>query len=53
MPRLGPKALFAIFTLGGSRRQRPNWNRIILMASVAVTIGLIAIYLYGKDSLRW
>jgi hypothetical protein len=53
MPRLGPKALFAIFTLNGSRRRRPNWDRIILTVSVAVTVGLIAIYLYGKVSSRW
>jgi hypothetical protein len=53
MPRAGLKALFAIFAIDGSRRRRRDWDRLILTASAAATVGLIALYLFGKVTSRW
>jgi hypothetical protein len=53
MPRFGLKALFAILALNKTGRRRPDWDRIVLIFSTAVTIGLVALYMYGKATSRW
>jgi hypothetical protein len=53
MPKFGMKAVLTAFTWSRSRHRRPDWERIIIILSPAVTIGLVAAYLYGKTTLRW
>ncbi len=56
MPKFGPKsvkAIFTILTLYRDEKTRPDWERLILIFSTAVTIGLIAIYVWGKTTSRW
>ncbi|WP_257165557.1 hypothetical protein [Bradyrhizobium sp. SRS-191] len=52
MRRFALKALFALLTLNRDD-DPPRWDRIVLMASSLVTIGLIALYAYGKATGRW
>ncbi|MGA7805938.1 hypothetical protein [Bradyrhizobium sp.] len=52
MHRLAPKALFAIFTMKTAHK-RPNWDRIILLGSLAVSAVLVALYAYGRATGRW
>jgi hypothetical protein len=53
MPKFGMKAVLAAFTLSRSRRQQPDWERLVIIFSTAVTIGLVVAYLYGKATSRW
>jgi len=53
MHRLGPKALFAIFMMKTAGHKRPDWDRIILLGSLAVSAGLVALYAYGRATGRW
>jgi hypothetical protein len=53
MPRFAPKAIFALLTLNRAENKSPSWDRIILIFSTAVTIGLVALYLFGKATSRW
>jgi len=53
MPKFGMKAVLAAFTMSRSRRKRPDWDRLIIIFSTAVTIGLIGAYVYGKATSRW
>lgn len=56
MSKFGPKsvkAIFTILTLSRGEKTHPDWERLILILSTAVTIGLIAIYVWGKTSSRW
>jgi hypothetical protein len=53
MPRFALKAIFALLTLDRSSRKRRDRDRMILILSSAVTIGLVALYLYGKSTSRW
>ena len=52
MRRFGMKALLTFFTLNRSDR-KPEWDRLIIILSTAVTIGLVAAYAYGKATSRW
>ena len=52
MRRLPLKALFEILALKTEDR-RLDWDRVILIFSTAVTVGLIALYVYGKATSRW
>jgi hypothetical protein len=52
MRRFGMKALLTFFTLNRSER-KPEWDRLIIILSTAVTIGLVAAYAYGKATSRW
>jgi hypothetical protein len=52
MRRVGMKALLTFFVLNRSER-KPEWDRIIIICSTAVTIGLVAAYAYGKATSRW
>ena len=51
MRRIALKAIFALFML--DRAERPDWDRFILILSTGVTIGLVALYVYGKSTSRW
>jgi hypothetical protein len=53
MRRSALKALFALMTLNRDDDDPPRWDRIILIASTIVTIGLIGLYAYGKATGRW
>jgi len=53
MPKPGIKALFAVLTLNRMKRKRPDWDLIIIACSTLVTIGLVALYVYGTASSRW
>jgi hypothetical protein len=54
MRRFALKALFALLMLNrDDDDDPPRWDRIILFASTVVTIGLIAVYAYGKATGRW
>ena len=53
MRKVGMKALLTMLALNRSNGRQPNWDRIVIAASTAVTIGLVALYLYGKSSARW
>ena len=46
------KALFSLLTLSKDEEARPNWYRIILIFSTAVTVGLLALYAYEKATGR-
>ena len=49
-------ALMALFTALAFRRvekERVDWDRNILIFSTAVTVGLVALYVYGKTTSRW
>jgi hypothetical protein len=52
MPKVGMKAVLTMLALSRSGRQ-PDWDRIVIVASTVVTIGLIALYVYGKATARW
>jgi hypothetical protein len=53
MRRVALKAFLALFALDRAERKRPDWDRIILIFSTCVTIGLVALYVYGKSTSRW
>jgi hypothetical protein len=53
MSRFAPKAIFALLMLRKAENNSRSWDRVILIFSTAVTIGLVALYLYGKASSRW
>jgi hypothetical protein len=53
MGRFAPKAIFALLTLNRAESKSPHWDRIILIFSTAVTIGLVALYVFGKATSRW
>jgi hypothetical protein len=53
MRRFGLKALFALLALNRTKRKQLDWDRVILIFSTSVTIGLIALYVFGKATSRW
>jgi hypothetical protein len=53
MPRFAPKALFAILAMKRAEYSRPDWDRIVLIVSLSVSAGLVALYAYGKATSRW
>lgn len=53
MRRFAVKALFASLNLSRAGRKRINWDRAILVFSTAVTLGLVALYIFGKSTSRW
>jgi hypothetical protein len=53
MRRFAMKALFTALNLSQAERDRINWDRLILVVSTLVTIGLIVLYAYGKATFRW
>ncbi len=53
MRKLAPKAIFSILTIRREAADRLQWDRIALVFSIAVTLGLAALYAYGKVTSRW
>jgi hypothetical protein len=53
MRRFALKALFALLTLNKADGKRPDWDRLVVIYSTAVTLGLVALYLFGKATSRW
>ena len=53
MRRFALKALFTMLSLNRSEQKRPDWDRVILVFSTTVTLGLVALYVYGKATARW
>jgi hypothetical protein len=53
MARLPAKALLILLTLNRSDRKQLNWDRIVILSSTAVTVGLVALFVYGKATSRW
>jgi hypothetical protein len=46
------KALVTLLTLSQRTNARPNWDRLVLIGSTALSIGLIALYAYAKATGR-
>jgi hypothetical protein len=53
MRRFALKAIFTLLTLDRAEDRRLDWDRVILIFSTCVTIGLVALYIYGKSTSRW
>ena len=53
MRRFAMKALFTALNFNRSDRTRIDWDRTVLIASTAVTAGLVALYFFGKSASRW
>jgi hypothetical protein len=53
MPKFAPKAIFSILTVKKAAADSSKWDRLALVFSTAVTLGLIALYAYGKATSRW
>jgi hypothetical protein len=53
MRKFAPKAIFSILTVRKTAADRPRWDRIALVVSTMVTLGLVALYAYGKATSRW
>ena len=53
MRRFALKALFAALAFRRAEKERVDWDRNILIFSTAVTVGLVALYVYGKATSRW
>ena len=51
MRNFAPMALFSILAI--RKADKPQWDRIALVVSTAVTLGLVALYVYGKATSRW
>jgi hypothetical protein len=47
------KALVSLLAFSEADGTRLNRDRIVLVASTAVTLGLVALYIYGKVAGRW
>jgi hypothetical protein len=53
MRRFAMKALFTALSLDRSGWKRIDRDRNVLMFSTAVTLGLVALYAWGKTTSRW
>lgn len=53
MRRFAMKALFTALSLNRAERTRVDWDRRIVIFSTTVTIGLVALYFFGKSTARW
>jgi hypothetical protein len=53
MRRFALKAIFTLLTLDRAEDRRLDWDLVILIFSTCVTIGLVALYIYGKSTSRW
>jgi hypothetical protein len=53
MHRFAMKALFTALAFRRSKREWIDWDRNVLIFSTVVTVGLIALYIYGKATSRW
>ena len=53
MRRFAMKALFTALAFRRAEKERVDWDRNILIFSTVVTVGLVALYVYGKATSRW
>lgn len=53
MRRFAMKAFFTALRLNKAERTRIDWDRNILMFSTVVTLGLFALYIWGKATSHW
>lgn len=53
MRRFAMKAVITAFTIKRTERTRPDWDRIILVASMCMTAALVLLYVHGKIASRW
>jgi hypothetical protein len=53
MRRFAMKALFTALNLNKDEGNRIDWDRKVLIFSTVVTLGLVALYVWGKATLRW
>jgi hypothetical protein len=53
MLRFAMKALFTALNLNRTERTRIDWDRTVLIVSTAMTLGLVALYVFGKSTARW
>ena len=53
MRRFAMKALFTALAFRRAEKERVDWDRNSLILSTAVTVGLVALYVYGKATSRW
>jgi hypothetical protein len=53
MRKFAPKAIFSILAIRKTAADKPQWDRIALAFSTAVTLCLVALYAYGKATSRW
>ena len=53
MRKAGFKAVIALLALNRTAHDRPHWDRVVLIFSTAVTVGLIVLYAWGKATSRW
>jgi len=47
------EGLFTVLSLNRAERERIDWDRTVIAASTAVTLGLVALYIFGKWTGRW
>jgi hypothetical protein len=53
MRRFTLKAVLTALAINRAEAKRPDWERLILIVSTAVTSGLAVLHVYGKASARW
>jgi hypothetical protein len=53
MRRFAMKALFAALALNKTGSKRIDWDRNLIVVSTLVTVGLVALYFFGKATSRW
>jgi hypothetical protein len=53
MRRSALKALFAVLTLNRAEKKHVDRDRMVLIFSACVTIGLATLYVFGKATSRW
>ena len=53
MPKFAPKAIFALFSLNKAGKKPLGRDRLVIIFSTAVTVGLVALYIFGKATSRW
>ncbi len=53
MRRFAMKALFMVLNFNRAERERIDWDRAVIISSTVVTLGLIALYVFGKSTARW
>ena len=53
MRRFAMKALFTALNFNRPDRRRIDWDRTVAVFSTTVTLGLVALYIFGKSATRW
>jgi len=53
MRRFALKALFAVLTLNRTEKKHIDRDRMVLIFSTCVTVGLVMLYAFGKATSRW